>query len=109
MFSVFVCLYRAWCAAERLEGKSPQKSYRLHYFPLAAIERGPRRFRNTRGRRRRPKGACTAADGVRAGAGARRAQISGVGKGLTALTYAPVSSGNRSNPADDRAVPRGEP
>ena len=83
MFSVFVCLYRAWCAAERLEGKSPQKSYRLHYFPLAAIERGPRRFRNTRGRRRRPKGARTAADGVCADAGARQAKIPGGGKGYT--------------------------
>ena len=43
---------------------------------------GPRRFRNTRGRRRRPKGARTAADGVCAGAGARRAKIPGTGKGL---------------------------
>ena len=65
-----------------MEGKVRKKVIRLRYFPLAAIERGPRRFRNTRGRRRRPKGARTAADGVRAGAGARRAQISEVGKGF---------------------------
>ena len=65
-----------------MESKVRKKVIRLRYFPLAAIERGPRRFRNTRGRRRRPKGARTAADGVCAGAGARRAKIPGGGKGL---------------------------
>jgi hypothetical protein len=44
-----------------LESKVRKKVIRLRYFPLAAIERAPRRFRNTRGRRRRPKGARTAA------------------------------------------------
>ena len=68
-----------------MESKVRKKVIRLRYFPLAAIERGPRRFRNTRGRRRRPKGARTAADIIRFLAGAKLATTSGLTGGLPQL------------------------
>ena len=90
-FSGFV---RDWAAGRA----NPQKSVFLPHRPPATIERDPRRFRNTRGRRRGPTGARTAADGVRAGAGARRAQIPGEGtvvnlrdiRGFLLSAYAPT-------------------